>query len=427
MARRWFTVLIVALAVLAASCGDDGGDDPGAAESDSEAGGDVTTDDTPPDDATPADGSIDDEPAGVEEPPDPGPYDGYVSEVYDDPLVWICWPGVDDVCAENQDLTLVSADGSLEVVPFTHVDDAPVDCFYVYPTISGDVSPNSDLVPQEDQEVITTRSQAARYGSQCRVFAPVYRQNTLASLGGTIEIPEGVDTREVAYADVLDAFSHYMATANEGRGVILLGHSQGAGMINQLIAEEIDGVPEVQDQFVGAHILGSSARGFDTIEPCVEVGEIGCIVSFATFRQESPPPDNSFFGRTSDGPAVCTNPAALDGSATTTRPEFLFNAGASLLTTGGGPLTDPAAAEAITTQWVGYPDFIVAECIDDGTFGYLSVDVLGDPRAPRIDDISGDLTPEWGLHLADAQVAMGDLVALVAAQIETFAETRDGP
>ena len=334
--------------------------------------------------------------------------------------MWICWPGADDTCAESQDLTLVAADGSLEVVPFTPVDDAPVDCFYVYPTISGDPTPNSDLIPQEGQEIFTTRSQAARYGSVCRVFAPVYRQNTLASLSGRVQAPEGVSTREIAYADVLDAFSHYMATANEGRGIVLLGHSQGAGLIGRLIAEEIDGVPAMQDRFVTAHILGSSAPTYDTIPACTEVGELGCVISYATFRQTAPPPANSFFGRTHAGPALCTNPADLAGSAATMRPQYLFNAGPAAFA-GASPFTDPAEAEAITTPWVGYPDFIVGECVDDGTFGYLSVEILGDPADPRADDINGDLTPEWGLHLADAQVAMGDLVALVEAQVEAYA------
>ena len=393
------------------SCGDDGDASPSTDEPTSTT---TTTDAPAPDTETTSTTAA----PPTDPDPEPGPYDGYVSEIYDDPAVWICWPGADDTCADDQDLTLVSADGSLEVVPFTHVDDAPVDCFYVYPTISGDQTPNSDFDPDPAQEIFTTRSQAARYGSVCRVFAPVYRQNTLASMTGRVEAPEGVNTYEIAYGDVVDAFKHYMATANEGRGLVLLGHSQGAGMINRLIAEEIDGVPGLQDQFVTAHILGSSAGDFDTIPPCTEVGEIGCVISYMTFRETAPPPENSFFGRTDEGPSLCTNPANLDGAATATHPEYLFNVAAAFA--GASPFTDPVAAEAITTPWVGYPDFIVAECIDDGTFGYLSVEILGDPADPRTDDISGDLTPEWGLHLADAQVALGDLVALVDAQVAAY-------
>lgn len=428
MTNHRVTVVAVALALalLAAACGDD---------SDTPSSGEPTT--TAPTTTAAADatessdqgesdeGESDTEPDGDVDPaPEESddwvnPYDGYVSEVYDDPAVWICWPGADDICAENQDITLISPDGSLEVVPFAHVDDAPVDCFYIYPTISRDFTPNSDFDAHPDEEIFTTRSQAARYGSECRVFAPIYRQNTLPSMLNQVEAPEGVNTYEVAYNDVLDAFKHYMATENEGRGIVLLGHSQGAGMISTLIGDEIDGVPAFQDQFVSAHILGSSAPEFEAIDGCTEVGQLGCVISFMTFRETSPPPPTSFFGRTETGPALCTNPANLQGSAAAMQTEYLFNAGGGGLS-GQSPFTDPADNEAITTSWVGYPDFIVGECVDDGTFGYLSVEILGDPSDPRTDDIGGDLTAGWGLHLADAQVGLGDLVGLVRAQIAAY-------
>lgn len=423
MTFRSAALVALVLALLATSCGDDSDDASDTPTTDSATEVESTTTTTTATEPAPSESESDEATetttTTATEGANESPYDGYVSEIYDDPEVWICWPGADDTCAENQDLTLVSADGSLEVVPFTAVEDAPVDCFYVYPTISGDQTANSDLIPQPGQEIFTTRSQAARYGSTCRVFAPVYRQNTLASMRGSVQAPEGVSTYEVAYADVRDAFAHYMATANEGRGVVLLGHSQGAGMISRLIADEFDGVAEVQDQFVTAHILGTSAPDYDTIPACTTVGELGCVISYATFRASAPPPANSFFGRNDAGPALCTNPANLAGSAATTRPEYLFNAGPGIF--GSTPFADPADAEAITTAWIGFPDFVVAECVDDGTFGYYSVEVLGDPADPRADDIGGDLTAEWGLHLGDAQVALGDLVALVEAQVEAYA------
>jgi hypothetical protein len=43
-----------------------------------------------------------------------------------------------------------------------------------------------------------------------------------------------------------------------------------------------------------------------------------------------------------------------------------------------------------------------------------------DPADPRTDDITGDLTPEWGLHLVDANIAMGNLIDVVGAQIATY-------
>ena len=82
------------------------------------------------------------------------------------------------------DATQVNADGSTKVIPWTPAKNAPVDCFYVYPTISADPGSNSDLNPSPEQEGYAARNQVARLGEQCRVFAPVYRQVTLAGLTG---------------------------------------------------------------------------------------------------------------------------------------------------------------------------------------------------------------------------------------------------
>ena len=187
MTHRSFPAVFVLLALLAAGCGDD--DAAPAADATT-----TTTESTATTTAAPAPAPDTDQgavPTTTDTATEAGPYDGYVSEIYDDPAVWICWPGADDTCAENQDLTLVAADGTLEVVPFTPVDDAPVDCFYVYPTVSGDQTANSVFVDPATQEIYTTRSQAARYGSAGRVFAPVYRQNALASLTGRAFAPDG--------------------------------------------------------------------------------------------------------------------------------------------------------------------------------------------------------------------------------------------
>ena len=67
------------------------------------------------------------------------PYDGYVSDLYSDEEVWLCWPeNVEDVCARDQTATAIYADGTLETIPFEKAVDPDVDCFYVYPTTSGD-------------------------------------------------------------------------------------------------------------------------------------------------------------------------------------------------------------------------------------------------------------------------------------------------
>jgi len=46
------------------------------------------------------------------------------------------------------------------------------------------------------------------------------------------------------------------------------------------------------------------------------------------------------------------------------------------------------------------------------------VTVNADPDDPRIDDVGGDFLPGWGLHIIDMNLAIDDLVAVVAQQAD---------
>ena len=77
--------------------------------------------------------------------------------------------------------------------PSAVAKDPPIDCFYVYPTVSRDQGMNSDLVAGGEENG-AAESQFARFASVCRTFAPIYRQMTLASIaayaaGGDITPP----------------------------------------------------------------------------------------------------------------------------------------------------------------------------------------------------------------------------------------------
>jgi hypothetical protein len=70
----------------------------------------------------------------------------------------------------------------------------------------------------------------------------------------------------------------------------------------------------------------------------------------------------------------------------------------------------------VTTPFVSLPGLVSAQCVSEGDFTYLSVKVNADPADPRTDDIGRrhrggrrhDLK-DWGLHLIDVNLEMGDL------------------
>jgi hypothetical protein len=204
-------------------------------------------------------------------------------------------------------------------------------------------------------------------------------------------------------------------------------------MLTRLIEEEIDGEPLLRDRLVSAYLLGTTLQvpegevvggTFAEVPLCEEAGQTGCVVTYSSYRDTSPPVAGSFFGRSDEGDrAACVNPADLAGGPAAVQPYFLVTQPEGTLlggTSGAQPFADPERTAEITTPWVTYPDFVEAECVSEGEFTYLSLAVAGDPDDPRTDDIGGDLNEQWGMHLVDANVAMGDIEDLVATQAGAY-------
>src|ERR1700724_12679 len=128
---------------------------------------------------------------------------------YSNPDSWLCRPGRKDACAVDLSTTVVAANGKLTPESWSGNPKAPVDCFYVYPTVSNDPTPNSDMVPGPEEKNVV-RAQFARFGSQCRLYAPMYRQVTLTALRALLAgQPMAVD-RALGYNDVVDAWHYYL-------------------------------------------------------------------------------------------------------------------------------------------------------------------------------------------------------------------------
>jgi hypothetical protein len=346
---------------------------------------------------------------------------------------WLCRPGRDDACTVDISTTIVNANGKLSREAFKANANAPIDCFYVYPTVSMDPTPNSDMVAGPEEKNVV-RSQFARFAAQCRVFAPLYRQISLTALRAIIGGQPMQADRALAYNDVLDAWKHYLANDNRGRGVVLVGHSQGSGMLSRLLTDEIDGKP-IQSKLISALLLGTNVAvpkgkdvggAFKNIPLCRSKEQLGCTLAYVSFRANVPPPSNTRFGKVAgDGMvAACVNPAALKGGSAPLR-AYLSNGA-------GGTATVPESRQwvkppqPIETPFVSVPGLLSAQCVADERGSYLAVKVNADPNDARADDIAGDVVrdgkvaEDWGLHLIDANVAMGDLVELVAAQSKAY-------
>jgi DUF3089 family protein len=373
--------------------------------------------------------------AGVLSPQHAVAQSGSAGNDYADPKTWLCKPGIaNDACRVDLSTTIVAADGTLTREDYKADPRAPIDCFYVYPTVSMDPGGNSDMTPGPE-EIGVVRAQFARFGAVCRTFAPLYRQFTLTALRSAATPNRITGDAALGYRDVADAWHYYLEHDNNGRGVVLVGHSQGSGVLTQLIRNEIDGKP-VQSKIVSALLLGTSLAvpkgkdvggAFQHVPLCRAASQTGCAIAFASFRSTVPPPENSRFARVRDEQmmAACANPAALGGGSGPLH-AYLSSAGRSIVGSAAEPRPWVNPPKPIDTPFVSVPGLLTAQCVANEKGSYLEVTVHGSPADPRVDDISGDVmtngavNASWGLHLIDVNLTMGNLLDVVGQQTRAY-------
>lgn len=371
------------------------------------------------------------------------PFAGYVSDIYDGTSNWLCHPELadeDNACVTDLSTSSVAQDGAATRLDFTPASNAPFDCFYVYPTASADPTTNSDLNPGP-QEIETTATQFARYAEVCRTFAPVYRQLTLTRLAATVltgpllGTPVPQEALEIAYADVVDAFREYVGNLSDGRGYLLVGHSQGSGLLRRLVAEEIEPSDALHARLIGAHLLGTSVAvprnadvggDFMRTPACRAPDQFGCVVSYASYRAGDPQLDDPRFGTTAnpDTLALCNHPAALAGGEADLSMRIPFRLPPVYQTLliprgSGGPYQDRLQNALLDTPYYAVPGQIRGACVVDANdTSYLEIRIDPELEGPRADDYPGEFLggTGWGLHLADVSIAQQDLVDLAGRQ-----------
>ncbi|HEX8120165.1 MAG TPA: DUF3089 domain-containing protein [Solirubrobacteraceae bacterium] len=332
---------------------------------------------------------------------------------------WLCKPGTKDVCDAGLATTRFSPTTTERLGVQRPRRDAHrrIDCFYVYPTVSD--QPALYANKRVDPEIRSIALfQAARFSQVCRVFAPVYRQRTIAGIQPTGGGARRVQTEDIAQADVREAWRVYLRRYNHGRGVVLIGHSQGAFRLRALIKDQIDGGGAIQRRIVSALLTGGNVveGEFNGFMPCRTARQLGCVVAYSTYG-ETPPPD-SLFGRSASGRVVCTNPARLLGGAA--RLETIFSsepfAPGTLIATGIALLGVPLPTAP--TPWISARGYD-GDCTRAGGATFLKITPRGGAPTFRPSP-----TPQWGLHLTDENIALGDLVRLVRRQAAAYARRR---
>jgi hypothetical protein len=320
-------------------------------------------------------------------------------------------------CEGGLDATVVQPDGKSSLEPFTPAKNPKIDCFYVYPTVSTAKSVAEPLAP-EPASIRAARSQVARFQSVCRLFVPAYRQVTVYGLEQVLNgkpTPPAVLTQ--ATADVVSAWHDYLDHYNDGRGVVLLGHSQGAGQVISLLKTEVDKSPAERDKLVSAIALGGNLlvpQGKDVggdlqhIPACRAQTQHDCVVAYSSFAKT--PPANSLFGRS----------GLRLGSSTTIAGTHVLCVNPAALTGGTAPLHPYLPTPTLGTGFVAYPGQVTGTCMNTGGASWLQIDEphpgVPGKRVPLVQTAG----PIWGLHVLDFNIDQGDLINLVSAQAASW-------
>ncbi|OZD03664.1 hypothetical protein CH281_12005 [Rhodococcus sp. 06-221-2] len=349
---------------------------------------------------------------------------------------WLCSPELaSDPCDLPGDTTDLST-GVVTPGPAAVAEsDKPVDCFYLYPTVTNDVALNAPGYATPEVASIAS-FQAARFNTQCRVFAPVYRQTPLVVLPPALLGAAGPSI-DLAYSDVRAAWDNYMATENNGRGVILIGHSQGTFMMRKLMRETFDRDATLRQQLVGAFLMGGNvetARGsttggdFANIPLCTEQGQFGCVVAYST--NTLLPPLSTFGNSALDlwsqrwglpsGPqyqVACTDPAVLSGDAdpvgiTVPSAPFAFGIISILLQYTSFPEAVPTSDSAWTTS----RGRVVGSCIDAGGYNQYHLQFVEPQPLNEV--------PLLDSHLVDMNVGLDRLVSIAGQQTTAWQSAR---
>jgi pimeloyl-ACP methyl ester carboxylesterase len=359
--------------------------------------------------------------SGVSDVGTDGPLD------YADPRMWLCRPGNDpDECDANLDATELLPDGTQQLVKHVKAENPTFDCFYVYPTVKlTSAGPMTDFA-NIDITLDPLLAQAARFNRVCRMYAPLYRQNgVVPGAGGA---PTAGGSFNLGAGDVRDAFKYYLDHLSQGRKFVLMGHSQGTGMVTAMMVQDVDPNPEVRAKLISALLLGGSVTvpdgqdvggTFQNIPICTKPRQVGCAMTYASFSKEVPPSATGGFGSSAQTGlvAACTEPAALADRASERYSGSyvaLNLVNKTFLAQGIDQLP------SVDTSYILYRDVFRGECKSGNGRNYLEISLemaADDPRPPFPYHFPG-LESALGLHLVDYALELDDLIEDVRLQAE---------
>jgi pimeloyl-ACP methyl ester carboxylesterase len=174
--------------------------------------------------------------------------------------------------------------------------DKEVDVFYLYPTAWSSNNPNPQVCAIDEPSMLVQAPsafarQATVFETVGNIFAPFYRQDNGSNIDRLNTIA-GIPT-----IDATAAFHYFVNHYNNGRPFILLGHSQGATVLTNLLAGYMRDHPDVYRRMVAAYLIGTPITpAYLSANPHLRFAEgpddTGVIISYNTEAPDVVPASN---------------------------------------------------------------------------------------------------------------------------------------
>lgn len=281
------------------------------------------------------------------------------------------------------------------------------DLFIICPTVDLGTDGHSNMSLADEQTkanfVGALNMQRGIYDASCRMYAPYYRQATLADYD--LPANEAEPYFNLAYKDVRAAFVYYMQHENNGRPFVLAGFSQGAEMCLRLL-KEFGNDAFVKDNIVACYAIGwrftpQEAAEYPYVQPAICADDLGKVIIF-----------------NSEAPEVTSSAIVPEGVKTFAINPLTWNCGSQK-----APKTLNAGA-----CFTDYSGAVVREvpqltgCYIDTERGVLKVTDVDEKDYPPVLSVFTDGV----YHLYDYQFFYRNLQQNVNLRVKTFMEERQG-
>lgn len=169
----------------------------------------------------------------------------------------------------------------------------PVDIFYYYPSAWHKLNASDPIICEIDNPIMLQTApsqfqrQATAFETVGNVYAPFYRQDDAAS---TVALPSAEQAKIVGgipTTDATAAFDYYIKHFNNGRPYILVGHSQGAIVLSNLLSGYMKENPTAYQKMIAAYVIGwPITSAYLAQNPHLKYAEgpddVGVIISYNT-------------------------------------------------------------------------------------------------------------------------------------------------